>query len=215
MRKFRIFVILAAVLGISLAATACGAAGSSAGGSGGTGNGGGTSGSGTSSGGSTVTKSKPTSVPTITLAFCQKILTVSEANQIMHPTTAATTIRIDSNANGGSCNYEYAPYRSVLTIAFFPYAGQDPAQALSAAANQLANVQGATVTTTNISGVGDAALFVTSAISVQGLNRKADGVDVIYGAVLFSCGNFNVGSSPDSTQLSALKQVAQLVISRM
>lgn len=215
MRKLRVFVILAAVLGISLVAAACGAGASGSTGNGAGGNGGGTSGSGTSSGGSTVTKSKPTSVPTITLAFCQKILTVSEANQIMHPATPATTIRIDSNANGGSCNYEYAPYRSVLTVAFLPYTGNDPAQALGAAANQLANVKGATVTTTHISGVGDAALFVTSAISVQGINRKSDGLDVIYGAVLFSCGNFNVGSSPDATQMSALKQVAQLVVNRL
>jgi hypothetical protein len=104
MRKLRVFVILAAVLGISLVAAACGAGASGSTGNGAGGNGG-TSGSGTSSGGTTAAKSKPTSVPVITLAFCQKILTVSEANQIMHPTTAATTIRIDSNSTGGSCNY--------------------------------------------------------------------------------------------------------------
>ncbi len=39
-------------------------------------------------------KSKPTSVPPITMAFCQQILTIAEANQIMNPSTPATTIRM-------------------------------------------------------------------------------------------------------------------------
>jgi hypothetical protein len=143
------------------------------------------------------------------------MMTVAEANQIMHPPTPATAIRIDSTTKGGSCNYEYAKYRSVVTVTFLPYNGQagSPQAALAAAATRVTQVQGAQVTTAQVTGVGDAALFVTGTIASPPLRLAA--LDTIYGGIVLSCGNFNVGSASFATEQTALTQVCQQVISRL
>ncbi len=208
MRKRNRLVPLSLALCILLATAACSTNGSPAGGpSSGTPN--------TTTTSSKPAKSKPTSVPTITLAFCQSILTIAEANQIMKPATPATTIRVDSTSTGGSCSYEYATFRSVVTVTFLPYTGGAAnAQAtLAGAAAQLSRVNGAQVTTTQVTGVGDAALFVTATIT--SLSIKEAAIDTIDGAVLLSCANFKVGASSFATQQTALTQVCQQVISRL
>lgn len=205
MKSTRVLMMLPAVLCGALLVAACGAGAT----------GPGTTTSGVPSGGTPkVVKSKPTAVPKITVALCQQLLTVAEANQIMKPPTAATTIRIDSTTEGGSCNYEYAQFKSVVSIVFHSY---QQGQSLSAAASQISSrVPNATVKTTMVSGVGDQALFVSAKVSVQGITIWDDGLDVTYGNVLFTFANFNVpATSSDAAQLAALTQVAQLVLGRM
>jgi hypothetical protein len=167
----------------------------------------------------TVAHPKPQSMPTIDMAFCQKILTIAEANSIMKPSTAANAIRIDHGPTGGSCNYEYAQFKAVVTITFMSFNGSDPQQTLDAAASQIAsktaNIPNAKTTTTKVSGIGDAALFVATSASIEGIALHDVGLDVIDGKLFISCANFRAGSSPDSTQLSYLTQVAQLVVSRI
>lgn len=207
MRKRNRLIPLALVLCVMLAAAACSSNGGSTGGT--------PNATAPSTSQPTVVKSKPTSVPAITLAFCQRIMSIAEANQIMKPPTPATTIRVDSTSTGGSCNYEYASFRSVVTVTFLPYAG-GPANVqatLAGAAAQLSQVKGAQVTTTPVTGVGDGALFVTAVITVVPLKEAA--LDTIYGAILISCANFKVGASSFATQQTALTQVCQQVISRL
>lgn len=156
-------------------------------------------------------------MPKITVALCQQLLTVAEANQIMKPPIAATTIRVDSTTAGGSCNYEYAQFKSVVSIAFLPF---QQGQSLSAAANQItsrtSSLPNATVKTTMVSGVGDQALFVSAKATVQGISFWDDGLDVAYGNVLFAFANFKVpATSSDAAQQAMLTQVAQLALSRI
>lgn len=106
-------------------------------------------------------KPKPTGVPKITAALCQQLMTVAEANQIMKPASPATTIRVDSTTRGGSCNYEYSRFHTVVSILFLPY--QSSASLDTIATKSLAQVQntpGAKVTKTTVSGVGDQALYI-------------------------------------------------------
>jgi len=206
MKTLRTIVLLAVVVCGILALSACSlTTGSSTGG-------------GTPTVGATATpKAKPTGVPALTVPYCTQLMTVAEANTFMKPPTPATNIRVDNGQSGGSCNYEYAQFKSVVTVTFVAYKGsqtpQDEQNALNAAASQISSVQGATVTTAMVSGVGDAALFVTATLASPPIKEAA--LDVLYGALFVSCANFTVGTSSFATQQTALTQVCQQVISRL
>jgi hypothetical protein len=162
-------------------------------------------------------KQKPTKVPAITLALCQQLLTIPEANQLMQPPVAVTTIRIDTSASGGSCNYEYAPFHSVVSVLVIASAGGgDPQATLHALADKLTAVKDAQVTTTPVAGVGDGALFASATIvePTGPLVRLAELI-VIDGGIVLECGNYNVGSSSFAFQQRALTQVCQQVVLRL
>lgn len=209
MKRYQTIAIVMVALCVSLLLAACGGASTGPGGSGGP----------QVTTQPTAAHPKPQGMPTIDMAFCQKILTLAEANSIMQPATAANTIRIDHGPTASSCNYEYAQFKSDVTITFMPFAGSNPQQALDAAASQItsktANIPNAKITTSKVSGLGDAALFVATSVSVQGFNFHDVGLDVVDGKLIIVCANFRAGTSPDATQLGYLKQVAQLVINRI
>lgn len=207
MTRLRRHTLLALLLGVLLAMGAC-----AGGGGGGT-----TAGSPSATAAPTATpKPKPTAIPKITIAFCQGIMTVAQANQIMHPPTPATTIRIDAPASGGgSCNYEYKPFHSVVSVVF-PATVIDvsnPQAVFAAADKQLPQSANATITTTSVSGVGDAAQFVTGVLTVVPL--KMASVQVIYGKILFTCSNFNVQGASFATEQTELTQVCQQYVSQL
>jgi hypothetical protein len=143
-------------------------------------------------------------------------MTVAQANTIMHPPTPATTIRVDAPASGGgSCNYEYKPYNSVVSIVF-PAAVinvSNPQAVFAAADKQLPQSASAKITATPVSGVGDAAQFVTGVLTVVPLKMAA--LQVIYGKIFFTCSNFNVQGSSFATQQTYLTQVCQQYISQL
>jgi hypothetical protein len=187
------------------------------------------SGSGNTSGNSTsstippTAKPKPTALPQMTMAFCQSILTVDEANQIMKSSHTATAIRIDAPPNGGgSCNYEYASFKPIVSIVFvsvIPDGVTLNADAIAAQAKASASqVKGATITTQPISGVGDAAVFAAGSATLAGQPYKFDALDIAYGRVFFDVNvpllGADAGSASDSALLANFTQVAQLVISR-
>jgi hypothetical protein len=65
---------------------------------------------GTPTGNSTATaqptaKPAPTAPPQVTEQFCQSIMTLADANQIMNPPTPATTLDVQSDSELGVCNY--------------------------------------------------------------------------------------------------------------
>ncbi len=208
MKRFQTQVALMLLLCVSLGVAAC--------------SGGATAGSPTGGGASATAttaptpKPKPTAIPKITVAFCQGIMTVAQANQIMHPPTPATTIRVDAPASGGgSCNYEYKPFHSVVSVVFpTTYINVSNPQAVFAAADkQLPQSSSLTMTTTPVSGVGDAAQFVTGVLTVVPLKMAA--LQVIYGKIFFTCSNFNVQGSSFATQKTYLTQVCQQYVSQL
>lgn len=71
-------------------------------------------------------KQKTTTVPPVSLAFCQHILSLAEANQIMQPPIPASTINNYSSAGGGSCNYTYAWPKFDVAILLLDYDGTVP-----------------------------------------------------------------------------------------
>jgi hypothetical protein len=176
--------------------------------------------SGTSSGGTSsaaaptaTPKSKPTALPKITLAFCQSILTLAEANQIMQPTTPATTIRIDAPKSGnGSCNYEYAPYKGIVSVVFV---AAIPASAQGQPiASHIPNMPGIVINTP-VSGVGDQAQYY-AASSQSGVGTfNFDALDVMYGAIFFDCNHVYLGQSKAAAEQAPLTQACKLVASRL
>lgn len=207
MKRFQASVLFMALLCVSLTVAAC-SGGSTAGGP---------TGGGASTTAPTATpKPKPSAVPKITVAFCQNIMTVAQANQIMHPPTPATTIRVDAPASGGgSCNYEYKPFHSVVSVVFPATVinTSNPQAILAAAAKQLPTSNNATITATAVSGVGDAAQFVTGVLVQPPLKMAA--LQVIYGKIFFTCSNFNVQGSSLATQQTYLTQVCQQYVSQL
>jgi len=175
---------------------------------------------GTSTGGTSTTapttppKSKPTALPTITTAYCQGILTLAEANQIMQPAAPATNIRIDAlKAGGGSCNYEYAPYKAVVSVEFLvAIPASEQGQPLSG--HIPANMPGI-VMNTPVSGVGDQAQYVATSNQINGQTVNLNTLDVIYGAILFNCDRPYNGPSQATAEQAPLTNVCQLVISRL
>lgn len=207
MKRFQTSVLFMTLLCVSLAMAACGG-GATAGGP--------TGGGASTTPPTTIPKPKPSAVPKITVTFCQNIMTVAQANQIMHPPTPATTIRVDAPASGGgSCNYEYKPFHSVVSIVFPATSinSSNPQAILAAAAKQLPVSNNATITATPVSGVGDAAQFVTGVLIQPPL--KMASLQVIYGTIFFTCSNFNVQGSSFATQQGDLTQVCQQYVSQL
>jgi hypothetical protein len=179
--------------------------------------------SGSGSPTATTTKPKPTALPQMTMAFCQSILTVDEANQIMKGPHTATAIRIDAPPQGGgSCNYEYARFKPVVSIVFFyviPDGTTLTADAIATHVQQGASsVEGAKITTQTVSGVGDAAVFAAGTATLTGQPYKFDALDIAYGRVFFDVNVALLGSdatsASDSALLASFTQVAHLVTSR-
>jgi len=167
---------------------------------------------------------KPTKVPTVTMALCQQILSVTQANQITTPPTAATSIRVQSASNGGSCNYEYAPLHETISILFGAY----PGGSLSDLANQALQstfANGKVTTAEPITGLGDQAYFgaVTGSLSFSGItiSQKQQTLSVVDGSVIFlvSAGLANgaggIGNVSDTQALDEFKQIALLVLTQL
>ncbi|HEU0026975.1 MAG TPA: hypothetical protein VFQ25_07660 [Ktedonobacterales bacterium] len=190
---------------------------------------GGTSTGGASSGGASSTaapaatatsRPKPTSAPQVTQAFCESVMSVADANQIMHPPAPITAIHAQSNDALGVCAYTspQSPLPVVkVVIEQKPYTGPKPVptSTILQLASEAANESHITVTTlTPVSGVGDQAEFLAAHLSQDGQTFYADAFYVIYGKVLFLCVDFHLNTTQpdDATQQTALQQCAERVV---
>lgn len=181
-----------------------------------------TTGNGTPSVAVTVTataKPAPTAVPPVTLAFCQQILSLAEANQIMQPAKPAITIDVTPVPNGGQCTYFSPPLPAglVLGIRLATYTGTRPIpeQNIETYFEQGLGQPGVTVLASSpVSGVGDQAGIVVGSYTLEGTTAYGAAFYVLYGNIVFFCGNV-YSSSPTASQQSALKQCAQFVVSRL
>jgi hypothetical protein len=168
---------------------------------------GGSSGSTTGSG-STTTGHTPKAPDKIDADLCARVMTLDEANKIMGVT--ATNIRVidssDEDGVGGSCNYESAPLKAAVFVAFFANAGAaDPAAALTSNPEFKGTV-------TPVSGLGDKAQFIVNPLGVGGITQYH--LFVTAGTPLIDI-VIPVTQPSNDTALSRSKQVAQLVISRL
>jgi hypothetical protein len=167
-------------------------------------------------------KPKPTSPPAVTQQYCQSIMSVAEANQIMNPPTPITSIQVQSDPELSVCSYlsSQAQFAVVkILIEGKPYTGPMPVptSTIIQLVTQLANEPGVTITTTKpVSGVGDQAEFLAASISTSGMTFYADVIYVIYGKVAFLCDDFHLNTKPDDTaQMNSLQQCAERVVSHL
>lgn len=163
---------------------------------------------------------KPTSAPQLTRALCQGIMTLAQVNQIVDPSDPAVALVV-TTSDPPTCGYQDAQSLNVFFIVVQTYAGPYPVTAtqFSSYAAQLASgftKGGGTITSnTPMSGVGDHAVFLAESPPTQSTTIKVDSLIALDGKVVFACANYSVGSSPDATQLSALTQCGQRVVSQL
>ena len=214
MKRFRAQALLLLLLCVSLGVSACGSAAASSS----------TVGGGAAAAPPTAPtatpKPKPSAVPKITVAFCQGIMTVAQANQIIAPPTPSTTVVADQGDNAGSCNYEPASRIVNLNISFQDWNGPVPVSqsTITAEIAKLASAQGVTISSyTNVNGVGDQAAFIAAKGVIHGYTVKIDIFYVLYGKIEFSCATvyFNRSSPPDASLKGKLQQCAEQVVSRL
>lgn len=163
-------------------------------------------------------KPKPSSAPAATQQFCQSVMTVADANQIMNPPSPVITITAQSDSELGVCHYNAAqgqfPVVAILILEK-AYTGPNPVpeSTIEQFVAEAAGVPEVTITTlAPVSGVGDQAEFLASTFSGQGLTFFADAFYVIYGNVAYMCDDFHMNTKPDdATQQAALTQCAQRV----
>jgi hypothetical protein len=184
----------------------------------------GSGGSGTQTPGATATtaptatpKPKPTGAPAVTMATCQSLMTISEANQIMNPSSPATTLQANSSDGFGVCNY-LAGSTLVLKIFLETYIGPVPVpqSTLEGLLAQLAGSTGATIdSATTVSGVGDQAAYLAASLSEQGVSLVAHVFYTIYGKVIFGCLTYVINGVGTNGTQAQLQQCATQVVSRL
>lgn len=166
-------------------------------------------------------KPKPSALPPVNLAFCQHLLSLDEANQIFNPSNPAVTIDVSAPPSVGLCDYlnsqGLTPSGLVVQIRLGSYTGSTPIpqQQIEDYFKQGLNQPGVTIlNVTPVSGVGDQAGAVAGSYADQGTTIYGAAFYVLYGNVVFLCGNLSL-SAPSAAQQGALKQCAQLVVSRL
>jgi len=171
---------------------------------------GGNSGGSGNTAAATATSHTPRNVKITDAASCSQFMSLDEANQIMGE--KAANIRVsasnDDESDSGSCNYETLPFKATVFVAYFPGSGPT----VEAASKAITGHLGFKGTVTDISGVGDKAIFIVNPIPSTSIVQYH--LMIGAGTLLIDC--VIPKNQPDNnTALNRLKQVAQLVISRL
>ena len=164
-------------------------------------------------------KPKPTGLPDITPLYCQQVMTVNEANNLIHPPAFATRITSMTSANNdiGACLY-MAGTTPTLTIGFASWSGTAPvAQAdITSALTRFTGMPDFKVqSATPVSGVGDQAAYVAATTTYQGKTVTAHVFSVLYGKLLFGCFTSGSDAAASASTQSQLQQCAEQVLSRL
>lgn len=157
-------------------------------------------------------KPKPTSVPTTSVAYCQGLLSLAQANSIMSPSSPATSILFENDSSGklNACSWVPGNGVAVLAVYFAPF---PQGTTLTTAVQQLLPASGG-IATTPVAGVGDQALYVSATIPTPSGANYIGSIDAAYGAVLLACAQTGSGTLPAGLQ-SKLAQACTTVISHM
>ena len=206
-------IVLGFLLAGLLALAAC--AGGSPSGTGGTS---GTSGPTATVGAPTATTApKPLSAhPNITVAYCQQLLSLQMANQIIPSSTPATMITQGNpnDSESGACNYVISQSQILLIVYFIPYSGpQQVTQQDVVAFLSKSSGSNVTLNTANpVSGIGLFAEYVeaTGRDPNSGSSISAHVLYVLEGPYIFDCVTYEHLSPILATQ-SQLQQCASTV----
>lgn len=166
------------------------------------------------------TKTKPSDVPQITLAYCQSLVSLDDVNNVMKPASPATTIVPDNARPGGSCSYTPGSSGLDFTLYFQPFPqGTSLSSIAQQGLQQLASKNGLppglTATVTPLTGIGDQAIYAAFSGTFDGVSGFYDSVYTTLGSVVLSCFNFGIGSSPTTPQQPALTQLCTQAVNRM
>jgi hypothetical protein len=167
----------------------------------------------------TATPAKSSSLPPVTMAFCQQIMSLTDVNQIMQPGRPATLIKVAPLQGGGLCIYsaDVTLTGLVVEIPLANYTGTKPIpeQQIEAYFKQGLGQPGVTVLNVKpVSGVGDQAGIVGGSYTYQGTTVYGAAFYVLFGNVVFDCSDVYL-SSPTAAQQSLLQQCAQHVLGRL
>jgi hypothetical protein len=165
-------------------------------------------------------KPKPTGLPEVTQAYCQNLMSLSEANSLMSPKSPATTLQASydsSNFGFGVCNY-MAGSALVLKIFLSGYTGPVPVpqSTLEDLLAQLAQSTHVTINSaTTVSGVGDQAAYLDVSSAGGGYTLLAHVFYTIDGKVIFGCLTYVINGVGTNGTQSQLQQCAEQVVSRL
>ena len=161
-----------------------------------------TGGASSGNGGPTATASAPTAAatpkaltghPNITVAYCQQLLSLQMANQIIPSSSPATTITQGNpnDAESGACNYVISPSQILLIVYFIPYSGPQPItqQDVATVLSQAAGTNVTITTAQPVSGIGLSAEYVeaTGHDPSTGASMSAHVLYVLEGSFIFDC----------------------------
>lgn len=167
----------------------------------------------------TVAKAKPTGVPNVTQAYCQSLMSLAEANQIMQPSNPYVEITVTHVDTGAVCTYSPAQpsYTVSFAIALSAYSGPVPVpqQQINSYLAQLESDTSAHVTAdTNVTGVGDQAAYVVATGTNGQISIYVGDLFVLDGNVVIVCSSL-FPAAPGAAQEAQLQQCAQMVISQL
>ena len=154
---------------------------------------------------------KQATLPTVSSAFCQMIVSPDQANQIFHESGQNAISTVDASAT--ICMYDNAANVPVVSITFMGYdAGAGP---LSQIASNTASFNCASdIVTQQITSLGDQASYISCTTS----SGKANYLFVLKGGVYFiiNVGPDSLINSPtDAVAMSEFQQIAQLVLKQL
>jgi hypothetical protein len=162
------------------------------------------------------TPSPLSSHPNITVAYCQHLLSLSAANQLIPAASPAKTITQGNpnDAESGACNYVISPTQILLIIYFIPYNGpqQVTQQDIAALLSQASGTNVTITTATPVSGIGLAAEYVeaTGHDPNTGDSTSAHVFYVLEGSYIFDCVTYQVLSPILATQSQLQQCVTQV-----
>ncbi|HKV82927.1 MAG TPA: hypothetical protein VJN88_00120 [Ktedonobacterales bacterium] len=159
-------------------------------------------------------------VPQITLAYCQGLVSLSDVNNVMKPSSPASNIVPDNARPGGSCSYTSGAGGLDFTLYFQPFPVGTSLNAIAQQAWQQAATNnklpaGVNITITPLSGIGDQAIYAAFSGTIQGISGYYDALYTTKGSVALSCFNFGIGSTATTPQQPALTQLCTQAVGRM
>ncbi len=162
-------------------------------------------------------------IPAATAAFCEGLISFTEANTIISPINPIVGVATVNSAHASSCQFTDAAKNVPLLLNFAYFSSGTSIN--TAAANYIAQVfnypHTAVATSHAVSGVGNQAWYISSTITGGNISAHAKVLCAAVGSFLLCITNISMNgtallsSVSDSVVQGEFVQVANLVISRM
>jgi len=166
---------------------------------------------------SATAKPKPTTIPTTSDAYCQRLLSLADVNSVMKPTAPATSILFVNDPSNHLSACSWVPGSSVAVLSTW-FIQSTPGVSLQAVAQQqLAKAKGSaggSIESTQVSGVGDQAVYLSGTIPTPAGANYAGDLVVAYGAIIIGCAQTGSGTLPASLE-PELQEACLAVMSQL